>query len=123
MLLRRILQNLIDNAIKFTPRDGRVECLLGVAEESVLLRVSDTGCGIPPELQDRVFERFFQVEPARSGTAKARGTGLGLAIVKHAAERLHGVATLQSEVGKGTVVEVRLPIPAAQTGCDSRDLA
>ena len=112
-LLRLILQDLIDNAIKFTPEDGRVTCRLAVTEDHVLLRVSDTGCGIPPELQDRVFERFFQVEPARSGATRARGTGLGLAIVKHAAERLGGTVTLQSELGKGTVIEVRLPVSAA----------
>ena len=112
-LLQLILQNLIDNAIKFTPEAGRVECLLDVTEDHLLVRVSDTGCGIPPELQDRVFERFFQVEPSRSGGATARGTGLGLAIVRHAAERLRGAVTLQSELGEGTVVEVRLPVSAA----------
>ena len=112
-LLQLILQNLIDNAIKFTPKAGRVECLLDVTEEHLLVRVSDTGCGIPPELQNRVFERFFQVEPSRSSAATARGTGLGLAIVRHAAERLGGVVTLQSEMGAGTVVEVRLPHSAA----------
>ena len=113
-LLRLILQNLIDNAIKFTPKDGRVECLLEVAEDHVLLRVSDTGCGISPEFQDRVFERFYQVETSRSGDSKARGTGLGLAIVKHSAERLGGEVALQSGLGKGTVVEVSLPISTAQ---------
>jgi two-component system phosphate regulon sensor histidine kinase PhoR len=114
-LLQLILQNLIDNAIKFTPASGRVECRLEVADDRAVLRVSDTGCGIPPELQDRVFERFFQVEPSRSSGAKPRGTGLGLAIVKHAAERLGGTVALQSELGRGTVVEVRVPLspPAA----------
>jgi len=116
-LLQLILQNLVDNAIKFTPEAGRVSCLLDVAADHVLLRVSDTGCGIPPELQGRVFERFFQVEPSRSGGTARRGTGLGLAIVKHAADRLGGAVALHSELGKGTVVEVRLPVsvnPAPQ---------
>jgi len=113
-LLHLILQNLIENAIKFTPAGGRITCLLKVAENRLLVTVSDTGCGIPPELQDRVFERFFQVEPSRSGNAKARGTGLGLAIVKHAVERLRGKVTLRSEPGKGTVVEISVPISTAR---------
>jgi len=108
-LLQLILQNLIDNAIKFTPESGQVRCVLTAHEDLLLLRVSDTGCGIPPELQDRVFERFFQVEPSRSGASKARGTGLGLAIVKHATERLRGRITLESEVGNGTRIEIKLP--------------
>ena len=111
-LLRLILQNLIDNAIKFTPEAGRVTCLVEATEGHVVLRVSDTGCGIRPELQNRVFERFFQVEPSRSGDPKARGTGLGLAIVKHATDRLGGEVTLRSQTGEGTVVEVNLPLVA-----------
>jgi two-component system phosphate regulon sensor histidine kinase PhoR len=108
-LIQLILRNLIDNALKFTPREGQVSFRLEVEDDRVLLRVSDTGCGIPPEFQDRVFERFFQVEPSRSGDTRARGTGLGLAIVKHATERLGGTVTLRSEPGTGTTVEVRLP--------------
>lgn len=115
-LLHLILQNLIENAIKFTPAAGRVTCMLKVGEDHLLVIVSDTGCGIPPELQDRVFERFFQVEPSRSGNAKARGTGLGLAIVKHAVERLRGKVTLRSEPGSGTVVEVTVPVSTARAG-------
>ena len=110
MLLRLILQNLLDNAIKFTPPGGHVTCRLDVGEELLRLSVSDTGCGIPPALHERVFERFFQVEPARSGSGKARGTGLGLAIVKHATERLGGAVSLKSQPGQGTGVEVRLPL-------------
>ena len=62
--------------------------LLAAQPSGLLLRVSDTGCGIRPEDQPRVFERFFQADPARSGDSRYRGTGLGLAIVKHACERL-----------------------------------
>ncbi len=110
ILLRLILQNLIDNAIKFTPDHGAVTCLLNLTGGSLLVHVRDTGVGIAPEFQSRVFERFFQVEAARSGVAAARGTGLGLAIVKHAAERLGGDVKLTSEPGKGTIIEVRLPL-------------
>jgi two-component system phosphate regulon sensor histidine kinase PhoR len=115
-LVQLILQNLLDNAVKFTPVGGSVACLLKVDGDEALLRVSDTGCGIPAELHDRVFERFFQVEPARSGAARTRGTGLGLAIVKHAAERLGGTVALQSQPGKGTTIEVRLPASASAEG-------
>ncbi|MBN1555949.1 MAG: HAMP domain-containing protein [Phycisphaerae bacterium] len=109
VLLRLILQNLLDNAIKFTPRGGRVTCAFHKQGDYILLRVTDTGSGIAPEFQERVFERFFQVEAARSGETQSRGTGLGLAIVKHAVERLAGTVKLQSKVNEGTIIEIRLP--------------
>jgi len=109
MLLQLILQNLIENAIRFTPAQGQVECELLDQDAHLLVRVRDTGCGIPPAMQERVFERFFQADAARSGDARIRGTGLGLAIVKHATERLGGKITLQSDVGRGTTVTVQVP--------------
>lgn len=114
-LLGLILKNLLENAIKFTPPGGRVTCSIGVNAESrpgrVVMTVSDTGLGIPPEHIDRVFERFYQVDPARSGSA-GRGTGLGLAIVKHAVHALGGTVKLESEVGVGTTVTCDLPLVA-----------
>ena len=117
-LVELILRNLIDNAIKFTPRGGRVDCALQRQEKEVLFRVSDTGCGIRPEDQPRVFERFFQGDASRSGDAKARGTGLGLAIVRHCAERLGGKVMLESQPGKGTTVTILLPDRADALGPD-----
>jgi signal transduction histidine kinase len=73
-----------------------------------VITVADTGIGIPPEHLDRVFERFYQVDSARSGSA-GRGTGLGLAIVKHAVAALGGTVRLESRVGKGTTVTCVLP--------------
>ncbi len=108
-LIQLILQNLLDNAIKFTPADGRVECDLRLEDKHLRIQVRDTGCGIPAEMTERVFERFFQIEPSRTGDTKVRGTGLGLAIVKHATERLGGSVTLDSEPGKGTTVIVSIP--------------
>jgi two-component system phosphate regulon sensor histidine kinase PhoR len=108
-LIELVLQNLLDNAIKFTPAGGRVDCRLEPQGGQVRLGVSDTGCGIRPEDQPRVFDRFFQADASRSGDTRVRGTGLGLAIVKHAAERLDARVTLQSEVGKGTTVAVLVP--------------
>jgi len=108
-LIHLILQNLVDNAIKFTPPAGSVECRLRPQGNNLFIQVIDTGCGIPPGMQGRVFERFFQIEPSRSGDTKVRGTGLGLAIVKHATERLGGKITLDSAPGRGTTVTVMIP--------------
>jgi two-component system phosphate regulon sensor histidine kinase PhoR len=108
-LLHLIIQNLVDNAIKFTSPEGIVECSFTIFEGSLKVRVKDTGCGIPPDLKDRVFERFFQIEPSRTGDSAVRGTGLGLAIVKHAAERLGASIELTSEPGDGTTFEISIP--------------
>lgn len=107
-LLERILQNLLDNAVKFTPAGGQIRCEIRRDGAILELRVQDTGCGIRPEDRPRVFERFFQADASRAGDSRTRGTGLGLSIVKHAAERLGGTVDLQSEWGKGTTVLVRL---------------
>jgi two-component system phosphate regulon sensor histidine kinase PhoR len=107
-LVELIVRNLVDNAIKFTPAGGRVQCEFDLAGQGAVLCVSDTGCGIAPQDQPRVFERFYQSDSARSGDSRLRGTGLGLAIVKHAAERLGAKIQLQSEVAKGTTVTVVL---------------
>ena len=110
-LLELIVQNLVHNAIKYTPAKGRVECLIAPSPEAghLTIRVGDTGCGIRPRDKPRLFERFFQADPARSGDSNVRGTGLGLAIVKHACERLGARITIDSEVGQGTTVTVTVP--------------
>lgn len=106
-LLRMILRNLLDNAVRFTEPGGDV-CLSVKADKSdVVFRVTDTGCGIPLPEQDRVFERFYQVEQARSGTE--RGTGLGLSIVRHAAIAIGARIELKSTPGTGTQVTLRIP--------------
>jgi two-component system, OmpR family, phosphate regulon sensor histidine kinase PhoR len=113
-LLRITLDNLIDNAIKFAPVGGQVSVTLrrerteGESPESVSIQVADNGCGIAPDEQARVFERFYQVERARSGGV-LRGTGLGLSIVRHAVAAMKGTIKLESEVGKGTRVTVVIP--------------
>jgi two-component system phosphate regulon sensor histidine kinase PhoR len=108
-LLQLILQNLLDNAIKFTPEGGTVSCRLEAREDRMVATVEDTGCGIAPESQSRVFERFFQVDPARTGDTRQRGTGLGLAIVRHAADRLDAELSLDSVEGEGTTITVSIP--------------
>jgi two-component system phosphate regulon sensor histidine kinase PhoR len=111
-LLNLVLKNLVENSLKFTPPGGSVTVSMRAGEArgrpALQLSVSDTGIGIPPEHRDRVFERFYQVDPARSGTA-GRGTGLGLAIVKHAVAALGGTVRLESAVGRGTTVTCVLP--------------
>jgi two-component system phosphate regulon sensor histidine kinase PhoR len=107
-LLEMILQNLMDNAMKFTSQ-GKVEMEIASGEDRVMIRVKDSGCGIRPEEQSRVFERFYQADQARSGDTKIRGTGLGLAIVKHAAERLGAMIKLESRLGLGTTITLTLP--------------
>jgi len=108
-LVGMVLQNLLDNAVRYTPSGGEVFFEAETDEAGLLLRVKDTGIGISPEDQQRVFERFYQAEYARTGHVSIRGTGLGLAIVKHAAERLGGSVQLTSDLGKGTIMEVRVP--------------
>jgi two-component system phosphate regulon sensor histidine kinase PhoR len=106
-----ILQNLVDNAIKFTPPGGKVT--VGFARENgsqLVITCTDTGCGIAPHEQDRVFERFYQSNASRTGDSRIRGTGLGLAIVKHAVERLNGTVALTSRLGFGTTMTVRIPV-------------
>ena len=106
-LLAELLQNLCDNAIRYNRPGGHVLLYTGTAEGRAFLRVEDNGIGIPPEAQDRVFERFYRVDKSRSKATG--GTGLGLAIVKHIA-LLHGAdITLTSAPGAGTAVQVTFP--------------
>jgi len=102
--LELILKNLADNAVKFIAEGGRVTLRCLPRGRLVRFEVTDNGCGIAPEEQDRVFERFYQVDKSRSQSQG--GTGLGLSIVKHAVNALDGDLSLTSEVGVGTTVAV-----------------
>ena len=103
-IIDEMIYNLCDNAIKYNKVGGRVDLKISDDDEKINLSVSDTGIGIPPQSQDRVFERFYRVDKSRS---KAEGgTGLGLSIVKHAAMYHNAAVSLQSEVDKGTTVTV-----------------
>ncbi len=115
-LLHGILYNLCDNAIKYNRRGGQVKVSVKREAQTVRLCVADTGIGIPPEHQERIFERFYRVD--KSHSKEIGGTGLGLSIVKHAA-RLHDAEiALQSEPGKGTAVTITFPI---QQVCESEE--
>jgi len=111
-----VLRNLLDNAIQYTPEDGHVAIRVFVAgaegDEEVRIAVEDDGIGIPASSHDRIFERFYRVDAARS--RKVGGTGLGLSISKHLAEGMGGRIELESQLGRGSTFTVVLPrvIPA-----------
>ena len=109
--LAQVLDNLVSNALKFTPEGGRVEVRTSVTDDYVRLDVEDSGIGIPAEEQPRLFERFFR---AASATEQAiPGTGLGLAIVKAIVEAHAGRIEVVSAPGKGTTFRVELPLREA----------
>ena len=109
--LAQLLDNLVSNAIKFTPEGGRVGVRLTQYERRVVVGVSDTGMGISPEEQARLFQRFFRTSEA---TRRAiQGTGLGLTITKAIAEAHGGTIEVESTVGVGTTFVVELPVEPA----------
>jgi two-component system phosphate regulon sensor histidine kinase PhoR len=104
--LKRLIQNLVDNAIKYTPAGGTVDLTFSSERpDMVSLEVADTGIGISPEHQSRVFDRFYRVDPSHT----IPGTGLGLSIVKEIATAHGGDVQLTSRPGKGSVFTVTLP--------------
>lgn len=113
-LLQLMLRNLIDNATKFAKEATTIDVRLKRQDDErgavMRLEVQDQGQGIPLSQQERVFERFFQVDSARTGVTGRRGSGLGLAIVKHAVKALEGEVGLDSIWGVGTTVWVEVPV-------------
>ena len=105
--IAQVFTNLLGNALKFTDPQGSIEINLARENGEVLCQVRDSGCGIPPDELDRVFDRFYQVE--KVVTRKSGGTGLGLAIVKNIVEAHGGRIWIESEIGKGTRVSFTLP--------------
>lgn len=106
--LRQLFLNLVDNAIKYTPEGGAVSLSVGRRNGTAVVQVADTGMGIPPEDIPRVFDRFYRVDKARS--REVGGAGLGLSIAKWIAELHRGTISVRSEVDKGSVFTVELPI-------------
>lgn len=104
---KQMLINLIDNGIKYTPNDGSVWVNMSQTGNDLLISIKDNGIGIPEEHIDRLFERFYRVDKARS--RNVGGTGLGLAIVKHVVLSFGGHIDVRSEYGKGTEFIVRIP--------------
>lgn len=106
--LRQVFFNLLDNAVKYTPRGGTVAVRGLVEDNQIVVEVSDTGLGIPGESLSRVFDRFYRVDKSRS--RELGGTGLGLSISKAIIERHHGRIEVQSAVGQGSTFRVVLPL-------------
>ena len=106
--IRQIMDNLIDNAIKYSLEDGLVQIFIKIENKQVILRVHDNGLGISEEHMERIFERFYRVDKARS--RELGGTGLGLSIVKHLVNAFGGTVEVNSHPDKGTAFIVTLPL-------------
>ena len=105
LLFDRVLGNLVDNALRFTPEGGQIRIGLTRADGQMEVTVSDTGSGIPEEALLHVFDRFFRVDPSRSSS----GTGLGLSLVRSIMELHGGTAAIESAAGRGTAVILSFP--------------
>ncbi len=104
-----LIGNLVSNALKYTPEGGRIELEADIVDDTIRIRVSDTGIGIPKEDQERLFQQFFRAENARRLTEE--GTGLGLMIIKRILDRYDGTIEVESEPGRGTTFTVTIPLP------------
>jgi two-component system, OmpR family, phosphate regulon sensor histidine kinase PhoR len=107
-LLRDVLQNLLDNAIQYTPAGGHIHVTAAAQGREAVINVSDTGIGIPTSDRERIFERFYRVDAARS--REAGGTGLGLSIAKHIVEAHNGRLSVDSVIGEGSKFSFSVPI-------------
>ena len=105
--LEQVMQNLLDNAIKYSDPGGQLRLRLSRQGDRVRIDVSDEGIGIPDEDQTRIFERFYRVQKAR--TRDLGGTGLGLSIVKHLVQAVGGDVFVESKEGEGTTFSILLP--------------
>jgi two-component system, OmpR family, phosphate regulon sensor histidine kinase PhoR len=113
-LLAEVLQNLLDNAIQYTPRGGQIMVSASADGDEVTFTVSDTGIGIPRADQPRIFERFYRVDVARS--REVGGTGLGLSIARHLVEAHGGRIWVESEVGQGSQFHFTVPVFDSERG-------
>lgn len=116
--LRQLFLNLVTNAIKYTPRGGRVDIGLGRHPDNVTFAVRDTGAGIAAADLQHVFERFWRADRARSRTAERGGFGLGLAISQWIAQAHGGTLTVQSRLGKGSLFTLTLPLDGETVAAD-----
>jgi signal transduction histidine kinase len=105
-----VLQNLLDNAIQYTPEGGHIRVSADLRNREAVVTVTDTGIGIPTSDQERIFERFYRVDAARS--REAGGTGLGLSIAKHIVEAHGGHLWVDSVIGEGSKFSFSIPIAA-----------
>ena len=106
--LFQVARNLLENALKYSPKDAAVRICLYQENGKVVIEVQDWGIGIKRQDQDRIFERFYRVDKARS--RELGGTGLGLSIVKHIVLAHNGEINVESDFGEGSIFRVFLPI-------------
>jgi two-component system sensor histidine kinase ResE len=104
----RLISNLLENAVKYTPPQGKVQLQLTLGDHELQIMVSDNGIGIPPEALPRIFDEFFRAKNAKE--MGQEGTGLGLSLVKHIVERYGGKIEVNSKLGEGSTFKVFLPI-------------
>jgi len=107
-LLQQALQNLVENAIKYTPPEGKIKVCVQTRQDRMVFEVIDTGIGVSPMDQPRLFEKFYR--GAQQISKEQRGTGLGLAIVKSIAERHGGQVWVESQLGKGSKFYLSIPL-------------
>ena len=105
--IERIVLNILTNSIKYTPNGGLLEIYVGFVYNDAYIKIIDNGIGIPEEDLNRIFERFYRVDKARS--RENGGTGLGLSIAKEILDKNGGSIDIKSEVGKGTEVVIKVP--------------
>ena len=106
--IERVIINIISNSVKYTPNGGKINVYVGYVHNDAYVKIKDTGIGIPKDDLDKVFERFYRVDKARS--RKLGGTGLGLSIAKEIIEQSNGNISVSSKVGQGTEVVIRIPV-------------
>ena len=106
--LEQVMMNILGNAVKYTPDGGHIRVTAGSGADTVWMEVCDDGIGIPEKDRDRIFDRFYRVDKARS--RESGGTGLGLSIAKEIVQRHHGTISLAPHEGPGTTVRLELPI-------------
>jgi len=111
--LRRLFLNILDNAIRYTPRGGVISISLSREGQNALVTIRDTGIGISPEHIPHIFDRFYRVDKARSRSEG--GSGLGLAICKYIVEAHSGEISVESQAGKGSTFSIRLPLYVDKT--------
>ena len=116
--LRQVLTNLVDNAVKYSPDGGSVRISLARSGNRFRIHVADQGLGVPPGEQERIFEKFFRLDP--NLTRGVGGTGLGLYICRELVHRMHGRIWLASDGRRGTTFTVELPVAWRTEGAARR---
>ena len=117
--IEQVMLNVLSNAVKYTPDGGHIRVTAGSEGETVWMEVADDGIGIPEADRNRIFERFYRVDKARS--RESGGTGLGLSIATEIVQRHHGSLMLVDRPGPGTTVRLELPITQPIGGEDSHE--